>query len=103
MELQGVIKQINPTEERGEKKFKTRTIILDRTSTYQGVTRENYTEIQLLGENTNVPENLQLKPGDFIKFNFDISGRFYTDKEGNQRLGQSVSAWNINVITIANS
>ena len=100
MELQGVIKEILPTEERGEKKFKTRSIILDRSRQDQG--RENFTEVQLLGENTNIPENLQLKPGDAIKCNFEINGKFYNDKDGKRRLGQSISAWNFTIINPQN-
>ena len=36
MELQGKIKTIHPLEEKGEKKFKTQEITLDRTSEYNG-------------------------------------------------------------------
>ena len=100
MELQGVIKEILPIEERGEKKFKTRNIILDRSRQDQG--RENFTEIQLLGDNTNTPENLQLQPGDAIKCNFEINGKYYNDKNGVRRLGQSISAWGITVIQKVN-
>ena len=73
MELQGKIKTIHQLEEKGEKKFKTQEITLDRTSEYNGDRKENYSRIQLSGANTDQVLNLQLKEGDVIKCNFDIT------------------------------
>ena len=97
MELQGKIKTIHPLEEKGERKFKTQEITLDRTSEYNGDRKENYSRIQLSGANTDQVLNLQLKEGDIIKCNFEINGRFY-EKEGEQKYFQTVSAWGITVI-----
>ena len=51
MELQGKIHQIFETETKGEKNFKTKRMIIDRTTEYQGVLRENYTEVQFSAAN----------------------------------------------------
>lgn len=98
MELQGKIHQILETETKGEKNFKTKRMIIDRTTEYQGVRRENYTEVQFSAANVEIVENLQLKPGDVLKCNFDIKGRFYP-KDGETKYFQTVTAWNPTVIS----
>ncbi len=98
MELQGKVHQILETETKGEKNFKTKRIIIDRSTEYQGVRRENYTEVQFSAANVEIVENLQLKPGDVLKCNFDINGRFYP-KNGETKYFQTVTAWNPTVIS----
>ena len=98
MELQGKIHQIFETETKGEKNFKTKRIIIDRTTEYQGVRRENYTEVQFADGNVEVIETFQLKPGDVLKCNFNIKGRFYP-KDGETKYFQVIQAWNPSVVS----
>ena len=98
MELQGKVHTVFETEIKGEKNFKSKRIILDRSTEIDGVRRENYTEVQFSAANVEIVENLQLKPGDVLKCNFDINGRFYP-KDGDKKYFQTVTAWNPTVIS----
>lgn len=97
MELQGKIKTINPIELKGANQFKTRKIMLDRTTEYEGQRRENHTEITLLGDRADLPEQKQLQPGDFVKCQFNVKGRFFTH-EGQEKFAQDVEVWQIDVV-----
>lgn len=97
MNLQGKIKSIDAIIERGASNFKTRKIVLDRTTVYEGRTNVNFTEISLLGDKTALPETLNLKPGDFIKCDFNIEGRYF-DYQGEQKFSQEVKVWKIEVV-----
>lgn len=97
MELQGKIKTISATELKGANNFKTRKIMLDRTSTYEGNTRVNFTEITLLGDKADLPEQQHLRPGDFVKCTFNVKGRFF-HHEGQEKFAQDVEVWQISVL-----
>lgn len=98
MNLQGKVKTINPIILRGAKNFKTRTIILDRTTSYEGKENINHTEITLLGDRADLPEQLQLQPGDFIKCDFNIEGKFF-EYNGEEKFSQDVKVWKIEVVS----
>lgn len=100
MELQGKIKTIGAIETKGTNNFKTRKIMLDRSSTYEGKTRTNFTEISLLGDKTDLPEQKGLQAGDFVKCQFNIEGRFFTH-EGTEKFAQDVKVWQIDVVSKA--
>lgn len=97
--LQGKIKTIAPIVVRGDKNFKTRKIILDRTSEYEGRVNVNHTEITLLGDRADLPEAIGLNPGDIIKCDFNVKGRFF-QHEGVEKFAQDVEAWNIQIVQL---
>lgn len=97
MNLQGKIKTIAPIVLRGISEFKTRKIMLDRTTQYEGNLSVNHTEITLLGDRADLPEELNLQPGDIVTCDFQIKGRFF-EHEGVEKFGQEVNAWNVKVV-----
>ena len=97
MNLQGKIKTIAPIVLRGTTEFKTRKIMLDRTTQYEGNLSVNHTEITLLGDRADLPEELNLQPGDIVTCDFQIKGRFF-DHEGVEKFAQDINAWNVKVV-----
>lgn len=98
MELQGKVHTVFETEIKGEKNYKSKRIILDRSTEIDGVRRENFTEVQFADGNVEVIETLQLKPGDVLKCSFNIKGRFYP-KDGETKYFQVIQAWNPSVVS----
>lgn len=103
MNLQGKIHSIGAIEEKGADKFKTRKLIIDRTREYEGRRFVNHSEITLLGDDhTKIPETLNLQPGDVIKCEGDIKGRFF-QHEGKEKFAQDFNSWKIEIVQQAQS
>ena len=95
MVLQGTVQTVGPIEEKGAKNFKICKIMLDRTTTHQGQTYPNFTEITLIGKKTDMVKEKNIAVGDYITVKGDLNGRFFTNKEGGESHAQDFQVWAI--------
>lgn len=97
MELQGTVKTVGAIEERGANNFKIAKVILDRTSTYQGQEYPNFAKVTFQGKKTDLLEERNIAPGDFVKVDGDLQGRFFIHN-GEEKFAQDFVAWKLEIL-----
>ncbi len=97
MELQGTILSVGAILEKGASNFKVAKIMLDRKSSYQGKEYPNFTEVTFQGNKTDILEKTNVAPGDYVKVNGDLQGRYF-DYQGEQKFAQDFVAWSLETI-----
>lgn len=97
MELQGLVHKVGKIEEKGANEFLVAKITLDRKSIYHGQEYPNFTEVTLQGKKTDLLEERNIAPGDFVKVTGDLQGRFF-QHEGTEKFAQDFVAWNIEMV-----
>lgn len=97
MELQGTVKTVGAIEEKGANNFKVAKIVLDRTTTYQGQTYPNFTEVTFQGKKTDLLEERNIAEGDFVKVDGDLQGRFF-QHENKEKFAQDFAGWKLEIV-----
>lgn len=90
MELKGVLKQIHPTETRGE--FSTRKIWL--TTDPQGQYPQTI-ELEASQKNLNLFNSVT--PGTWVTCHINVRGREWTNKEGKTVVFNTLQVWKVEV------
>ena len=91
MDINVVIKRIEDIKEVGEKKFKTRTVVV--------TTEEQYPQtlaIQFTQERVNAMDIFN--PGDKVKIAINLKGREWTNQAGEVSVFNTIEGWKIEKI-----
>lgn len=90
MELKGVLKQIHPTETRGEYSSRKIWLTLDPQGQYPQTI-----ELEVSQKNLNLFNNIA--PGTWVTCSINVRGREWTNKEGKVVVFNTLQVWKVEV------
>jgi len=91
MEVTGVVLSIGETQVIGEKKFRTRPVVITTKETYPQTLLVEFTQdnVSLVGT---------YKPGDDVTIAINIRGREWTNPQGEVKYFTSLNGWKIDKV-----